>query len=905
MPISLSDDIAQDVNCGTLDSAAKPAYIASESQSPSHCSERDLVQRWLLTVDQSEAREVLEQVRIERPELFTGNGCCSEATYQNVDGRSYGEVMQIAKSGSVYGSERGIFTSQAFFSSMRGSLRVSTRVSEDGELAKLEPPIVQFSSAMFFCSAGESAVAIDVIRIGDPSGISKVKYQTRDNTAKAGARYVATSGTLEFKPGDREKTIEVQTLDSKIWDTTTEFIIELVYDDESHGCSLGRYLWMARVKVIDSNYFPSNKHSYLIDEGLNDNISTWALLIDYFKLNFHHPVVRRGTIKMMGIGLFHNLFFFQQLVLNVYLVDKILKGKVSRPLTELVLTSLSLLVPFFMLHVLEIRRLKWKIGGASRATLQKALIRKFLNYDEESRSELKRSDLVMAMTRDVPSLVHEGYVKAIGIAKSAGQMIVVLAFQVFAVIVFDQEFSSFPFMVFSVFPFLQVAFLSMRRAKTLRVVAYMNEMQDTLVAQVDRIVANYRMIADYNRRPFFVERFTQLVAAFNGARVDVNIALKQNMYFSQWITMLCIAGYTMSGGMHTIYSPETLSLGMFLANRKLISTIGNSMESIYQIVLDMQNTLPALRNIVSLLNLPTDVPRRMEVNRARRAISHQLRMELQRPEGLDIDFLPILVENLVYNYGQNYLSSTVHLPGMMDIKQGEMVTLMGPRGEGKSTILRLLGGVILPKPEGFFVPSHLRVLHISAEPLFFMGSLYDNLTFGVTSGDEDANSIRVGLIASRLGVPHHILSLIKQATMTAGDLASKRKRHISWGDVLSHTEQCLLSLARALVANPELLCVHKPTMPFDEVQSQKVLRLFREFCDCNGVEMEPKTRHKRRPRTCIITSSKLIGVNLSDRVFLVNKKEGINEIDVDDISPEMMSHEDDVLEPNVLQKDER
>merc|ERR1719203_1133768 len=95
----------------------------------------------------------------------------------------------------------------------------------------------------------------------------------------------------------------------------------------------------------------------------------------------------------------------------------------------------------------------------------------------------------------------------------------------------------------------------------------------------------------------------------------------------------------------------------------------------------------------------------------------------------------------------------------VSMQQGKLIYILGPHGEGKSVLLRLLSGVTLPKVGDedeeplVFVPSHLRQLHVSSEPLFFEGTLMKNLTLGVREGDRDGARARVLKVCRRLGLP--------------------------------------------------------------------------------------------------------------------------------------------------------
>ena len=65
------------------------------------------------------------------------------------------------------------------------------------------------------------------------SGTVTVNYATADGTAKAGADYTATSGTLTFAPGETEKTVAVAIIDDEVEDSGETFT--LVLSDPSGG----------------------------------------------------------------------------------------------------------------------------------------------------------------------------------------------------------------------------------------------------------------------------------------------------------------------------------------------------------------------------------------------------------------------------------------------------------------------------------------------------------------------------------------------------------------------------------------------------------------------------------------------------------------------------------------------
>eukprot|EP00747_Dinoflagellata_sp_TGD_P089395 gnl/TRDRNA2_/TRDRNA2_164306_c0_seq1.p1 gnl/TRDRNA2_/TRDRNA2_164306_c0~~gnl/TRDRNA2_/TRDRNA2_164306_c0_seq1.p1 ORF type:complete len:294 (-),score=44.63 gnl/TRDRNA2_/TRDRNA2_164306_c0_seq1:30-818(-) len=246
--------------------------------------------------------------------------------------------------------------------------------------------------------------------------------------------------------------------------------------------------------------------------------------------------------------------------------------------------------------------------------------------------------------------------------------------------------------------------------------------------------------------------------------------------------------------------------------------------------------------------------------------------------GLPIDYLPIKVSKIDFSYEDDFDDSTTdkqafNSSGELVAEQGQLVAILGKPEGGKSTLLKLLGGVVLPKPGGFFLPAHLRVLHVSTDAYFFAGSLYENLTFGVAGEDPDGSMQRVLEVCRKLGVYEKVLHYVQEGP--SGE-------HRSWLDILSQTQKSMCMIARAVIANPEMMCVHKPTLSCDEVATTRVMSVFREFVELKGVSQDASTRHQRRPRTCIITSSKAFGVDVADVVYYVSSEAGIEQLKGED-----------------------
>ncbi len=160
------------------------------------------------------------------------------------------------------------------------------------------------------------------------------------------------------------------------------------------------------------------------------------------------------------------------------------------------------------------------------------------------------------------------------------------------------------------------------------------------------------------------------------------------------------------------------------------------------------------------------------------------------------------LENLHTYYGQIHALKGVNLT----VNQGEVVTLVGANGAGKSTTLRTISGVVRPKRGSVHLKGQditgmkaheITALGIGHVPegrrIFPLLTVLENLEIGAW------NVQSKGDIAARLERSFELFPRLKERT------AQK-------GGTLSGGEQQMLAIARALMADPEVLLLDEPSM---------------------------------------------------------------------------------------------
>lgn len=764
-------------------------------------------------------------------------------------------------------------------------------VENFGEIPPKLTPIVQFLTAMCYCREEAPTVEVAIVRIGATDQASSVRYETRDISAKAGVKYTAQSGTLVFERGEREKFIYIPTTNDEAWDATLEFEVILLAEGLVHA-QLGRYLFTTRVKIIDDDYFPTNRFAKLMDAEQFGKISTPLLMWEYFKMNSRNKVVRRGLTKKLLADQVGNLYFILCLFLARWMIDFVLCDTCDKDGADgkLLLIVCCQIIPFPIMHFLDYSAVFWKIGGASRMTLQANLLRKYLAYDEASLAHIDQSKLTMAMTRDATDIAEDAFCKIPVFVSCLLRLAMLLAYQIVCPIALGVPLGSATdllqrFAPTLIFPVVMVAFLKFRNRRTLQYLEVQKRAQNDMLLHIRRTIECFNLIRDYRKRGAYVDIFIKRIAAYNGADVASKSIQVNNRKFAEWCAVLICALYTQIGGMQVVSGGA--QVGAFLNNLSIYKALGEMWGKVYEVLLEMQNVFDALTTMVEYLNLPTEMAHRLEHYESNMTNFSKAIEKCQKANtmpGIDpVDQCCIELRDLTFAYKtKGHISNTVQHTNASFV-QGGLYAMVGPPSQGKGTVLRLLGEVLIPFHEGFLrncdggggclvIPTHLRALHVSKDPMFVEGSLRFNMTFGCGKGTDDHNLDRVMAICEQLHVPGYLMKAIRE----------EDGAEYEWGHLLSSTDAALLHVARALITNPEILCIHKPALFLNTELSNTVYKVLKEFVSGRGLVQDPAEFYHRRPRTCVVTARRVEGPasEVADAVFKVTKERGMEFVSV-------------------------
>ena len=177
------------------------------------------------------------------------------------------------------------------------------------------------------------------------------------------------------------------------------------------------------------------------------------------------------------------------------------------------------------------------------------------------------------------------------------------------------------------------------------------------------------------------------------------------------------------------------------------------------------------------------------------------------------------VKDMYFSYGKTEVIHGISF----DVKQGEIVTIIGANGAGKSTTLNTIVGlqqaksgsvtykgkdITKPKPQKL-VKMGMRLVP-EGRQIFPIHTVEENLMLGAyTEKDKDK-------IGERMEAMYKRFPRLKE-------------RYKQWGGTLSGGEQQMLAIARALMTQPDLLLLDEPSLGLAPIIVADVFELLQEI----------------------------------------------------------------------------
>lgn len=366
---------------------------------------------------------------------------------------------------------------------------------------------------------------------------------------------------------------------------------------------------------------------------------------------------------------------------------------------------------------------------------------------------------------------------------------------------------------------------------------------------------NLQMIKAFGLVPRFIDDFHSV------QQESMKISLDQNKYqsLSAIITSLVgqIIGYACYGYALFLLWQGKITYGSLTMLVGMSGSLRSSFSSIVNIIPTLVRTCINAQRIIEIISLPREA---VEDDSSAKAILNESSDKGVTIEMKDVSFW-YNESNLVYQNASFYA------------RPGEIIGLLGPSGQGKTTTLNLLLGLFHPRKgkievgnpgnEMIEISSATRCLfsYIPQQNIMFSGTIIDNIRMVKPDATET-----------------EVIEVLKMAC--AWEFIKKLDNGIyssikELGRGFSEGQKQRLSIARALLAKRPILLLDEATSALDMITEKKVLR--------NILKYDPL-------RILIVAAHRPSVFSMCDRVYKIQNA-SISEVTSDEVNDFLSGNE--------------
>ena len=406
---------------------------------------------------------------------------------------------------------------------------------------------------------------------------------------------------------------------------------------------------------------------------------------------------------------------------------------------------------------------------------------------------------------------------------------------------------------FAIFALLGIPFSALLSKPLLKRMSKNNQRSAQMNAKLygfnQETFSNIQTIKAFDLIKFYIEKLGSLQKEYIGMRLEF-----QRMSILTSILMSIIGfivSYSCYGwGIYRVWS-NAISYGTMTMFLSLSGTLTSSVNSLVSLIPSAISLTISAGRLMDIVEMPQED---YSQDSAVRSFEKQ-----HKSEGIGLN-----MQDLSYTY---HNGTAVFANASIEAYPHEIVALVGPSGEGKTTMLRLILSLLTPQEGSSHICAgadheHMIDMSPSTRKLFsyvpqgntmFSGTIAENMR-NVKQDATDEEIIEALKLACAWDfvekLPDGIESIVKER-----------------GGGFSEGQAQRLSIARALLRRSPILLLDEATSALDVATERKVLR---------------NIMQDTYPRTCIVTTHRPTVLNICNRVYAIRDKkcEILNDVEI-------------------------
>ena len=562
-------------------------------------------------------------------------------------------------------------------------------------------------------------------------------------------------------------------------------------------------------------------------ESLDILISRWkdgtfAEILDDWKWIFSYSARYKGAIAFyLILGIISTSMGLVSSVAGKYMID-IITGHDSSRLWVMAVIMVSSSV-FSLIFGSIISRITAKLSIDINNDIQADIFDKIVDADWMSLNRYSNGDILNRFNGDI-STVSSNAISwlptiVIAVYNFAATFLVILHYDWIMALI---ALGSAPFML------LMSRFLIKKQRDYSRKV---REMSSDLMSFEVEAIYNFDTIKSFGIAPHYSKkmrwwqrRFRDISLKYNLFSIKTNVLMSVAGTFVQFLAF----GYCLFRLWSNDITYGTMTL--FLQQRSKLSA---AFSNVVSIIPSFLNSAVSAHRIRELVELPREV-HIPESSQLDKYAHHGFRVRMKNV-------------NFSYTEGNQVITNSE-----FEANPGEIVALVGPSGEGKTTLIRLLlglvrpqgGGVTLSASDGSSIEMNAETRHLFAYVpqgnTVISGTIAENMRMV----KEDATDEEI-IDALKVSCAWNFVSKLPD---TINSSVGERGRGLSEGQAQR------IAIARAVLRNAPVLLLDEATSALDVATERTVLR--------NIVKRHPN-------KTCIVTTHRPSVLNMCQRVYRV------------------------------------